>query len=44
MLFRSDLNTTNWVTATNIVGRGVPVSLLIPAEGVPQRFFRAIAR
>lgn len=38
-----DLNTTNWVTATNVVGGGIPISLLFPAEGVAQRFYRVLA-
>lgn len=38
-----NLNTTDGVTVTNLTGSGIPMSLLIPTAGVPQRFSRIVA-
>jgi hypothetical protein len=39
-----DLNTTNWITFTNLVGAGFPANIFSPTPGVTNRFFRVRAR
>ena len=38
-----DLNTTNWITFTNVTGIGFPAIVVTPTPGVGKRFFRVLA-
>jgi hypothetical protein len=39
-----DLNTTNWITFTNLIGAGFPANIFLPTPGVTNRFIRVRAR